>query len=125
VLRGCLGHVLELRAASNVGVSLLLRFREQLIPPVRPVLGGISRSPGVSVSALAPQQPAANQTPIFLTGKPLGLILILPLIQMIVKSRDPLPADVYFRGKEEGCFASLLPLSCLVRCEMLQPRSPK
>ena len=81
--RGRLGDVLELRAASKVGVSLLLCSREQLVPPVKPVSGGITHSSEVPVSPLTPEQSAADQTPIFQTVKSLNLILILPLIQAV------------------------------------------
>lgn len=83
MLRGLLGDVLELRDASKVGISLLLRSREQLIPPVKPVSGGITCPSEVPVSPLTREQPAADQTPIFQTVKPLSLILILPLIQAV------------------------------------------
>lgn len=75
--------MLELRAASKAGISLLLCSRGQLVPPVRPIFGGIARSPGVPISPLSPEQPAVDQAPIFQTVKSLSLILILPLIQAV------------------------------------------
>lgn len=102
MLRAHLGDVPELRAAPKAGISWLLCPRKQVSPPGRPVLGWITHPPGLRISTLTPEQPAADHRPVFLTIKPSSLILILPLT-LVVRSQGLLPADV-FPGEQGGLF---------------------